>query len=190
MQFLGWLLMASIPLGVFSEEEVVAEESVIAEEAVLAEGAATTEEAVSADEEADPPHPVDERIREQLDALELNYEIDDNNNFSLVFNFDDGRSQHVMIRSKTWSSHDLEMRDIWSTAYRHRTKYLPEYLERRLLIESYDLVIGAWARRANDVLYLAKLPADAAAESLLAALYDVSEVADVLEEELVGTDEL
>ena len=184
MRFSIWLLLL-LPLVVMAEEEVLAEEA--AEEAA-AEGAA--EGAAVAVPEEEPPHPVDERIREQLDALELNYEVDERNNFSLIFNFDDGRSQLVTIRSRTWSSHDLEMRDIWSVAYRHRTKYLPEYLERRLLLENYDLVIGAWARRKNDIVYLAKLPADAAAEALLAALYDVSEVADVLEEELHGTDEL
>lgn len=176
MKYLIWLLML-VPFAVISEEETVAVEE-------------SAEAATESAPEVEPPHPVDERIRTLLDELELNYEVTDSNNFSLVFNFDGGRSQQVFIRSRTYTTHDMEVRDVWSTAYQHRTKYLPEYLERRLLMENYDHILGNWVRRDNDIVYMVKLPVDASAEALEVALYDASEFADELEAELHGTDEL
>ena len=182
MRFALLLLSLMLPLNAMTEEAEVVD--------AVPATPAESETATATEPEVEPPHPVDERIREQLDALEMNYEITDRNNFSLLFTFDDGRSQEVLIRSRTYTSYDLEVRDIWSTAYQHRTKYLPEYLERRLLMENYDRIIGNWVRRDNDIIYMVKLTADASAEALLAALYETSDFADDLEEELVGTDEL
>lgn len=156
--------------------------------ATAVETAPPTGAAAAETEAGREPAPVDERIREQLDALELNYDIDEDNDFYLTFEFDDGRTQTVWIRSRTYSSHELEMRDVWSYAYEHSTKYLPEYLERRLLIDSYEQVIGGWAREGNAVVYMVKLPADIAAEVLQSALYDVAEEADDMELEITGAD--
>lgn len=166
----------------------VAEEAVVADAELATE--AESETATATELEVEPPHPVDERVRELLDELELNYDITDNNNFSLVFDFDGGRSQQVFIRSRTYTTHDMEVRDVWSTAYQHRTKYLPEYLERRLLMENFDHILGNWVRRNNDIVYMVKLPVDASAEALEVALYEASEFADELEAELHGNDEL
>jgi hypothetical protein len=141
-------------------------------------------------EEAVEPVPVDERVGSQLDALDLAYDVDKDNDYELLFEFDDGRSQFAWIRSQVYASHDVDIRDIWSYAYMHPTKHLPGDLERRLLIENYGTVMGSWAREENAIVYIAKIPADAPAEVLQAALYEVAEIADELEKELVGTDEL
>lgn len=146
--------------------------------------------AVLAADEAVEPVPVDELLRDRLDSLDLNYDIDEDNDFVLQFNFDDGRSQLVWVRSQVYTSHDVAMRDVWAYAYEHPTKHLPNSLERRLLIESYDAIMGSWAREGNAIVYMVKLPADASPEALQAALFEASELADELEKQLLGTDEL
>lgn len=145
---------------------------------------------VLAEDEPVEPVPVDETVRDKLDALELIYDIDEDNDFVLQFDFDDGRSQLVWIRSRTYASSDVAMRDVWAYAYQHPTKHLPNDLERRLLIENYDLIMGTWAREGNSIVYIVKLPADAAAAALQAALFEAAELADELEKEVTGTDEL
>lgn len=146
--------------------------------------------AVLAEEEPVEPVPVDELVRDRLDSLELNYDIDEDNDFVLQFDFDDGRSQLVWVRSQTYASHDVAMRDVWAYAYQHPTKHLPNDLERRLLLENYDLIMGTWARERNSIVYIVKLPADASAAALQSALFEAAELADELEKEVTGSDEL
>ncbi|MDX1454408.1 MAG: hypothetical protein R3217_03040 [Gammaproteobacteria bacterium] len=162
---------------------------------LLATSGVAAGEAIAADEPVEEPGatelaPVDEFIQGQLDALELSYDIDEDNDFRLIYKFDDGRSQAVFVRSQTYESSGIAMRDVWSYGYTHPTKYLPMELERELLFASYEGVMGGWAREGNAVVYMVKIRADAPAEMLEAAINEAIEQADELEAELAGDDRL
>ena len=153
---------------------------------LLPGGLATASEEVGDQE----PAPVDTRVQAQLDELELTYDIDDDNDFRLIYSFDDGRSQAVFVRSQTYESSGIAMRDVWSYGYTHPTKYLPMELERELLFDSYEGVMGGWAREGNAVVYMVKIRADSPAEMLEAAINEAIEQADALEAEYTGEDRL
>ena len=59
----------------------------------------------------------DPRVKRMLDALELKYSSDDDGDFQVVVEFEDGRSQLAYINSDTQFMNDFEIRELWSVAY-------------------------------------------------------------------------
>ena len=133
---------------------------------------------------------IDTRVLSQLNEIGMAYQIDEDNDFALVINFDDDRSQLVFVRSQVYSSRGLGMRDVWSVAFDSPGESMPEGLETRLLKENVNLVMGGWVRIENQIAHMAKIPENTSAEVLRSAILEVAEAADELEKELVGTDEL
>lgn len=136
---------------------------------------------VRAEEEA-PAAPVpDAGIVGLLEALEYTWESEDNGDFRLLFDLDDERSQLVWIRNRTYERDGIAMRDIWSAAMKLTGRYVSVKLADRLLQESWEGIMGSWARDGDYIVYIVKLPADASAEELDAAIGEVIDVADKLE---------
>jgi len=65
----------------------------------------------------------DHRVSSILDQLGLNYEVDGDGDFRLLFGLGDGRSQLVFVDSKTYRYQGLEVRSIWSPAYKSPTPF-------------------------------------------------------------------
>jgi hypothetical protein len=126
-------------------------------------------------------------IVSQLQELEYDYEMD-GGDFRLLFDLEDERSQLVWIRNRTYESHDVAMRDVWSIAFELTGKYASIKLADRLLRHSWDGVMGSWVRDGDYIVYMVKLPADASAALLDAAIGEVIDKADALERERGGED--
>ena len=134
----------------------------------------------------------DPRVAALLDEAELSYEIDGDNDFGLVFEFNDGRSQLVWVLSDTVELDALEIREVWSIAHRS-DEPLPERVARRLLSQNANVKLGAWqTRKMGDeyvALFSAQIAADTDVATLVTALQVVSATADEMEIELTGGDD-
>ena len=147
--------------------------------------------AAEVSDEATPETPLepDMRVMAILDAAELNYEIDDDQDFRLFYDIDDGeRSQTVWVRSATNTRFDTEIREVWSYIYRHPTTRLPPDLMLRMLRDSFERIMGSWALDDQLLLYVVRVPVGDDM-MLIDALSDAAVVADALEKDILGTDE-
>lgn len=138
--------------------------------------------------ETSPPEP-DAHIVSLLDELGYLYETEANGDFRLLFDFDDGRSQLVWIRNRTYEYGGVAMRDIWSTALELSGRYASVKLADALLRGSWDGIMGGWAREGDRIVYIAKVPAAPGVEQLDAAIGEVIEFADKLELEETQRDD-
>ena len=134
----------------------------------------------------------DARIKAQLDALEYEYEVDEDNDFKLVFNIgEEGRSQIVYVRSPVESYGEHQVREIWSPAYQSPTESFPALIANRLLEDSDNKKLGGWVKQDNYAVFVVKIPANAGAEALDDALDAAMAAADEMENELTpGQDDL
>jgi hypothetical protein len=135
--------------------------------------------------------PLDSRVESALKDGRLEYAVDEGD-FRLVYRLGQGRSQAVWVASKTARITQLEIRDVWSLAFRG-TGQVPPEMAKRLLTENARMVLGAWqVNQAPDkflVVYLAQVPADTDAASLQEVVEAVAVSADRMEKELTGGDE-
>ena len=142
--------------------------------------------------EEDSPSGPDARIKAQLDSLDYKYEIDEDNDFKLVFNIgDEGRSQIVYVRSPVESYGEHQVREIWSPAYQSPTEAFPALIANRLLEDSDTKKLGGWVKQDKYAVFVVKIPANAGAEALDDALDAAMAAADEMENELTpGQDDL
>ena len=142
-------------------------------------------------EEASPAGP-DTRIKAQLDALDYKYEIDEDNDFKMVFNIgEEGRSQIVYVRSPVESYGEHQVREIWSPAYHSPTEAFPALIANRLLEDSDTKKLGGWVKQDKYAVFVVKIPANADGEALDDALDAAMAAADEMENELTpGQDDL
>lgn len=125
----------------------------------------------------------DEHVVARLAELEYTYEMDEDGDFRLDFELEDGRQQLAWIRNRTYENHGVAMRDVWSVAFRLPGKYVSIKLADRLLTGSWKGVLGGWARDGDQIIYIVKVPATADAALLAAALGEAIDNADALERE-------
>ena len=85
----------------------------------------------------------DPRVKKMLDALELRYSVDNDGDFKVMVEFEDGRSQVAFIDSQTQLLGDFEIREVWSVAYVSEG-YLDIDTANTLLMKNYELKIGSW----------------------------------------------
>lgn len=134
----------------------------------------------------------DARVEKLLKEAELNYTIDEDGDFRLEFALDDDRSQLVWISSKTASYEVLEIRDVWSVAFRSKEPLSAE-LANKALRKNGEMILGAWQiKRWGEeymLAYAAQVAANTDAASLESAAEAVVVSADELEKELTGKDE-
>jgi hypothetical protein len=134
---------------------------------------------------------VDPRVGADLKAAELAYSID-GGDYRLKYDLDGGRSQLVWVASSTATLDKLEIRDVWSVAYRAKGQ-LPHDMAMRLLTENARMILGAWQVNQGKDEYLVVFSAPVSATADASTLEEVIEVvtlsADRIEKELTGKDE-
>jgi hypothetical protein len=133
----------------------------------------------------------DARVEANLKAASLAYTLD-GGDFRLNFDLPNGRSQLVWVASGTATLDQLEIRDVWSVAYRAKGA-LPYEMSLRLLMENARMILGAWQVNQGTDEYLVVFSAPIVATADVATLQEVIEVvtlsADRIEKELTGKDE-
>jgi hypothetical protein len=133
----------------------------------------------------------DARVEANLKAASLAYTLD-GGDFRLNFDLPDGRSQLVWVASGTATLDRLEIRDVWSVAYRAKGALSYE-MSLRLLMENARMILGAWQVNQGADEYLVVFSAPVSATADAATLQEVIEVvtlsADRIEKELTGKDE-
>lgn len=134
---------------------------------------------------------VDPRVGADLKTAGLAYSID-GGDYRLKYDLDGGRSQLVWVASSTATLDKLEIRDVWSVAYRARGQ-LPHDMAMRLLTENARMILGAWQVNQGKDEYLVVFSAPVSATADASTLEEVIEVvtlsADRIENELTGKDE-
>ena len=141
----------------------------------------------------------DRRVRRALEEADIEFSVNDNDNFRIVWDCEtDDRTQLVLINSRTENYHDMELREVWSVAFRGETP-VSESRMTELLSENARKKVGAWQMilpRPDEsadrhlVIFQIVLPADADGDELRSAIIACAEEADRIEREWVGTDDL
>jgi hypothetical protein len=134
----------------------------------------------------------DAGIKAQLAELDYQYEVDEDNDFKLVFEVgEEGRSQIVYILSAVESYGEHKVREIWSPAYESPTDDFAAPIANRLLEASNSAKLGGWVKQDRNAVFVVKIPADASKEALDDAISAASGLADEMEAELSpGKDDL
>jgi hypothetical protein len=134
----------------------------------------------------------DAGIKAQLAELGYQYELDEDNDFKLVFEVgEEGRSQIVYILSAVESYGEHKVREIWSPAYESPTDDFAAPIANRLLEASHSAKLGGWVKQGRNAVFVVKIAADAGKEALDDAISAASGLADEMEAELSpGRDDL
>ena len=134
----------------------------------------------------------DPRVEKLLEEANLQYKVDGDGDFVLGNSVGDGRSQIVWVLSDTSELGALEIREVWSMAYRSEEPISPE-TARRLLDQNSKVKLGAWQVKEmggeHFAIFSAQIAADTDAQSLLTAMEAVTRTADLMELELTGKDD-
>ncbi len=132
----------------------------------------------------------DASVAAKLDAKGTPYEIDEDGDYRILVNLDDGRSQLVWVRNVVHTTDEQRIREIWSYGLRSDERRLPAHIANRLLSANMDLILGGWARQDGNALLIIKIDADADADTLDEAIDLAASIADRMEQQLVTGDEL
>src|SRR5690606_4960429 len=100
------------------------------------------------------------------------------------------RTQLVWVRSHVESTDHHAVREIWSPGYRAPGGTFSAAIANDLLERSNRLKLGAWVKQDDVAMLVLKIPADASADALDEAIDLAAASADMVERELLGSDEL
>ena len=139
-----------------------------------------------------PAATADARVERLLGQADVQYTVDGDGDFRLVYDLGGGRSQLVWIPSVTSDFGGLEIRQIWSIAHRSKGP-LPAELANRLLDRNGAVILGAWLTEpAGDelgVIFAVQVAAESDVLTLRSAIHAVATTADAMERELTGQDD-
>jgi len=134
----------------------------------------------------------DSRVKKVLDDLGYTYEVDADGDYRLLFNYEDGRSQLVWIRSNTNQYENLEIREIFSYGYETSGKMSAD-VARNLLAKNSEYKIGAWELLDSNSkqygLFTARISATVDSKTMQVVLRAVGVTADEMEKDLLGSDD-
>ena len=132
----------------------------------------------------------DARIKQQLDAIGYEYEVDDDGDYKLVFDTEEERSQLVFVISNVNKYGTHTVREIWSPAYQSTGNDFPALVANKLLEDSGENKLGAWVKQDDMAIYVVKIAADASSDELEDAIEFAVKIADQMEVVLTdGADE-
>jgi len=131
----------------------------------------------------------DKAVGRALDTLKYTYEVDEDGDYKMVFDMDDGRSQLAFVRSTVEEFGKHKIREIWSPAYNSPGKQFPAAVANRLLEDSQDAKMGAWVKQDQLAMFVVKVDANATPEALSDAIDAAIRTADAMELELTERDE-
>ena len=143
--------------------------------------------AARADERPEP----DRALIKAFKKLGLTYKIDDDNDFVLVFDTTEGRTQAVIVRSLVGEYRSLRTREVMAAAW--QGEELSPEVARAMLRDNTGRIIGAWQLQGESpstLVYVARVPAKLKPEELLDTIVAVALSADDAEEKLTqGADQ-
>lgn len=126
----------------------------------------------------------DPAIKAQLESLDLEYELDSDGDYKVVFDLGGGRSQLVWIRSATDSYGSVKVREIWSPGYKHGGTEISARIANRLLEHSHGVKLGGWTKQKEFAMFVVKVPVSATPKQLRDAAEAAADCADEIEKEL------
>lgn len=109
---------------------------------------------------ADAPDP---SVAKLLKKLDLGYTIDADNDYSVILQVGNGRSQQLLISSEVERYEGLEIRRVMSAAYAAPTESFERQVAIDLLTHSQGQTLGSWELYTDGptsvALFVAKVPA-------------------------------
>ncbi|WP_422507979.1 hypothetical protein [Stenotrophomonas sp. GZD-301] len=131
----------------------------------------------------------DKVVGATLDKLDYTYEVDEDGDYKLVFDVEDGRSQLVYVRSAVEEFGSHKIREIWSPGYTSPGKQFPAAVANRLLEDSQDAKMGGWVKQGELAMFVVKVDATASPDALSDAIDAAIRTADAMEKELTKKDD-
>jgi ABC-type glycerol-3-phosphate transport system substrate-binding protein len=129
----------------------------------------------------------DASVAKRLDREGLKYEVDNDGDYKLTFNYSkEGRTQLVFVSGTTQTVSGVTVREVFSPAGRVEKDGIDGDKALELMAASGQMKMGSWEIR-GDVLYFVIKVLDSATSSELSSLLDIAaETADDKEIELSG----
>lgn len=130
-------------------------------------------------------------VAKRLNELDLSYEVNENGDYTLVFEIDKGRTQLVIVRSQTERLGELDIREVLSAGViLPEGEKVPYDLAIKLLEDNSNRKRGSWAAQGRVVYHVVHLSADANKVELGQAIVMAAKSADDLERQFTGKDDL
>jgi hypothetical protein len=127
----------------------------------------------------------DPKVKAQLDAAGVKFEVDEEGDYKMVFEMDDKRTQIVFLRAPVETFGQRRIREIWAPAYKAEgSNGIPADVANRLLDATMANKIGAWAKEGDVAVFVVKIDADATGEVLRETIEAAADTADAMENEL------
>lgn len=137
--------------------------------------------------------PGDERVAKALREAGITPKTDGDGDFRLELETEGGRTQLVYVISETQSWGEIEIREVWSPAF-HTKGNLDLAMARRLFEDNNNKKLGAWRILGTGdkevAAFAVHFDANAKAGALKDILDLVKKVADDMEKEVEGADNL
>lgn len=135
----------------------------------------------------------DKRIENQLNNMNLQYEITSAGNFKLLFELENKRTQIVFINSETKFHEDAEVREISSPAkFIVKADELSNEQLWTILTSNFQATLGAWqlepAANGWGLHFTVKVPAMMPEKRLMMYMVLVAKVADEMEKVFTDAD--
>ena len=131
----------------------------------------------------------DPAVAKALDALGYPYEVDEDGDYKMVFDVEEGRTQLVFVRSAVEDYGSHRIREVWSPGYNAPTAEFSAEVANRLLEDAQNAKLGGWVKQQKLAMFVVKIDADAAGPALADAIEAATHTADEMEQELTGQDE-
>ena len=136
--------------------------------------------------------PAPDAVTTALATLGYDFDVDGDGDYKLIRHYTDGRSQLVFINGSTSTYDGYAIRNVWAPAAL-LADAPSQQIANRLLRQNGQVKLGAWCVIRSDdghlAAFVAKVPADADAETLRIAIEAVGVTADELEKALTSVDE-
>ncbi len=145
--------------------------------------------APAADKANETQRSADTSIAQHLDGLKYQYQVDEDGDYRLTFEMENGRTQLAYVISAVEKYGDFQVREVWAPAYRGADGAFPVAVANRLLDDSNASKLGGWVKQGDMAVFVVKLAADATSAQLDDAIDFVLRSADQMELELTGKDE-
>ncbi len=129
----------------------------------------------------------DASVAKRLDSAGLKYDVDNDGDYKLTFNYtQEGRTQLVFVSGTTQAVGGMTIREVFSPAGRVERDGINGKRALELLEASGGMKLGSWEIR-GDVLYFVIKVLDTASAKELSSMLDIAaETADDKEIELSG----
>lgn len=138
----------------------------------------------------------DARVERALNEAKIAHIVDKDNDFKIEFPVGDGRTQIVFVNSAVETmGKTMEVREVWAPVMRvEGNAGVDAKIANQLLSSNRKYKVGAWEIRPMGenqlVTFTARVPGDLGGEDLAAVVRVVAKIADDMEKELTGKDDL